>query len=121
VNHLNYPPRKARSGLSDSKLFSTVSYKSHNFVKIILSEINVSSFLYNTVRDFIVTRSFYRDLIEKCILVFNTVIIIFCPNLMIFEFSRQAVKVFSKIILHEFPSSAIRVIPKKFDRMAGQR
>jgi len=71
VSHLNYPPRKARSGLSDSKLFSTVSYKSHNFIKIILSVINVSSFLYNTVRDFIVQRSFYRELIEKSTSVFK--------------------------------------------------
>jgi len=38
---------------------------------------------------------------------------------MIFEFSRQAVKVFSKILLHEIPSSAIRVIPRKIDKWQG--
>jgi len=71
VNHQNYQSRKARSGMSDSKLFSTVSYKLHNFVKIILSGINVSSFLYNTVREFFVPRSFYLDLIETSTSVFK--------------------------------------------------
>ena len=116
VSHLNFPPRKARCGQSDSTSFSTLSYKSHHFLKMLLSGIYVSSFLYNTVREIFVLRIFYRELIKKCISVFKYGTHYFYSIFMIFKFSRHFFRVFSIIKLHEFPSSAIRVISKEWHK-----
>ena len=79
----------------------------------------MSSFLYNTVWEIFVLRSYYRDLIKAVYQSPTTVLIILCNNLMKFEFCRKIFKVKSKINLNEFQSSGIRVIPKKLTERQG--
>jgi len=65
VSNLNYSPRKARCGLPFSTLFSTVSYKTHDYVKKLFSGIYVFCFLNNAVREFFILKNFYRHLIKN--------------------------------------------------------
>jgi len=58
---------------------------------------------------------------EKCLSrlyqnLYTTVLTIFYSNLMNYKFSRQIVRVFSKVKLREIPSSWFRVISKKLQK-----
>jgi len=106
VSHPNYTTRKALCGLSGSTSLSTVSYKSHHFVKILLSGINVFFFCTTRFGNF----SFWKIFIEdwsKTVYRSSSRVLLICHNVMKLDFPLQAFKIFSNIKLHEFPYSGI--------------